>query len=153
MAGGATEGQTRLATAEIYSPTTNQWSAAPPMSVARYGATGSLLPNGQVLVAGGFDGSSYLATAELYTPVSGVVPSYRVCELDGNRPAAKSGAVVPIKIEVCSSSGDDLSTPELQVVAVNLDGGAPVSSAGASNPGNMFRFDPSLGQSGGYIFN
>jgi hypothetical protein len=30
--------------------------------------TATLLPNGQVLVAGGFDGSTQLASAELYTP-------------------------------------------------------------------------------------
>jgi hypothetical protein len=30
--------------------------------------TATLLPNGQVLVVGGFDGRTQLASAELYTP-------------------------------------------------------------------------------------
>ena len=41
------------------------------LSVARSTHTATLLPNGQVLVAGGYDGSSALASAELYDPVNG----------------------------------------------------------------------------------
>jgi hypothetical protein len=38
------------------------------MNHARQFHTATLLPNGQVLVAGGFDGTTQLATAELYSP-------------------------------------------------------------------------------------
>ena len=59
------------ATAEIYDPATGLWSATTSMSTQRQGHTATLLPNGQVLVAGGFGVGSYvLKSAELYDPVS-----------------------------------------------------------------------------------
>jgi hypothetical protein len=41
------------------------------MTTARYEDTSTLLPNGQVLVAGGFDSSGILSSAELYNPSIG----------------------------------------------------------------------------------
>jgi N-acetylneuraminic acid mutarotase len=51
------------------------WSAAAPMSVARYGQTTTLLPDGKVLVVGGeYDTGQYthqiVASAELYDPAT-----------------------------------------------------------------------------------
>jgi N-acetylneuraminic acid mutarotase len=45
-----------LATAMTYNPTTGAWTKVPNMSVARSNATATALPDGRVLVAGGFDG-------------------------------------------------------------------------------------------------
>jgi N-acetylneuraminic acid mutarotase len=45
------------------------WAAAPSMSVGRYSHSAVLMPNGKVLVAGGYNGS-YLSSAEVYDPVS-----------------------------------------------------------------------------------
>ena len=63
---------TYTATAELYNPSTGQWSATGSMTVARafHGAT--LLSSGKVLVAGGVNstGSSYVS-AELYDPSTG----------------------------------------------------------------------------------
>src|SRR5947209_4551246 len=58
-----------VAAAQVFSPTGS-------MSVARYFQTGTLLPNGKVLITGGADptGSS-LASAELYDPVTGTFSS------------------------------------------------------------------------------
>ncbi len=47
------------------------FSATGSLATARVVHTATLLPNGQVLVAGGNDGSNALASAELYDPASG----------------------------------------------------------------------------------
>jgi N-acetylneuraminic acid mutarotase len=60
-----------LASAELYDPATNTWSAAASMSVARWGHTATLLASRQVLVVGGFNlTSGDLASAELYDPAT-----------------------------------------------------------------------------------
>jgi hypothetical protein len=41
------------------------------MTIARTGHTATLLPNGKVLIAGGYTGSVQLASAELYDPTTG----------------------------------------------------------------------------------
>jgi large repetitive protein len=46
------------------------WVTTGPLTVARSGHTATLLPNGKVLVAGGYNGS-YLSTTELYDPATG----------------------------------------------------------------------------------
>src|SRR5215470_7178572 len=54
--------------AELYDPTTGTWSPTGSTSVGRVGGTATLLPDGQVLVAGGgLNGTS----AELYDPTTG----------------------------------------------------------------------------------
>ncbi len=57
-----------LATSELYDPATATWSATGSLVTARSYHTATLLPNGKVLVVGGFGA---LASAELYNPASG----------------------------------------------------------------------------------
>jgi N-acetylneuraminic acid mutarotase len=61
-----------VATAEIYDPESATWHNAPNMSVARYHHTAAPLPDGRVLVAGGWalttNSDKSLATAEIYDP-------------------------------------------------------------------------------------
>src|SRR5207248_10086140 len=66
-----------LTSAELSDPagrTNGTWTATGDLNTARDSHTATLLPNGMVLVAGGYDGSSALASAELYvnplTPTS-----------------------------------------------------------------------------------
>ncbi|WP_437726006.1 kelch repeat-containing protein [Sorangium sp. So ce861] len=59
-----------IAEAERYDPATGVWTAAAPMNVARRGHAAALLPNGNLLVAGGFNGSPGQRSAELYDPVA-----------------------------------------------------------------------------------
>ena len=60
------------ATAELYNPSTGQWTVTGSMPSARRYQAAVLLPNGQVLVAGGEDSSfGSIATAILYNPATG----------------------------------------------------------------------------------
>ncbi len=56
-------------TAELYSPAAGTFKFLGTMTEGRERHTATLLPNGKVLIAGGFNGS-YLDTAELYDPAS-----------------------------------------------------------------------------------
>ncbi len=64
----AGKGNTAIATVTV-TQAVNPWTAAGPLATARYYHTATLLPNGKVLVAGGYGGSS-LASAELYDPAT-----------------------------------------------------------------------------------
>ena len=72
--------------------------------------------------------------------------------------AVHSGAVIPIKLELCDANGNDLSTSSIivhatGVVLVSANTPGTLESAGNANPDNDFRFDSTLGSGGGYIFN
>jgi N-acetylneuraminic acid mutarotase len=61
----------QLATAELYDPASGTWSATGNLAKGRYGHTATLLPDGKVLVVGGYTRRGGLASAELYDPTSG----------------------------------------------------------------------------------
>src|SRR5262249_44213812 len=68
---------TALDTAELYDPASGAWHLTGGMHDPRVSHTATLLPNGQLVVAGGttagadFPGGTPLATAELYAPAHG----------------------------------------------------------------------------------
>lgn len=86
-------------------------------------------------------------------------PRYNIVALYDQTKAVKSGATVPIKIEVCDASGNNISSSTLTVHATGvaqISASAPGSleDSGSSNPDNDFRFDSTVGTSpGGYVFN
>jgi Ca2+-binding RTX toxin-like protein len=61
-----------LSRAEVFNSATNTFSRAGigPLSVPRWGAAAAPLPDGRVLVAGGFDGGRALSSAEIFAPIS-----------------------------------------------------------------------------------
>ena len=82
-AGGRTQNVTpavNFNTAEIFDPITERWTPTGPMNDYRWSHTATLLPDGRVLVAGGFGGSAnslttnaqpVLNSAEIYDPATG----------------------------------------------------------------------------------
>jgi hypothetical protein len=77
VAGGSGGSSNALASAEVYNPATGTWSVTGSMHQGRSGLNGdgasaTLLPDGQVLIAGGEDANfNLLSTAELYNPATG----------------------------------------------------------------------------------
>jgi hypothetical protein len=77
VAGGGADctpiGCTALASAELYDPATGKFSPTGSMTTARFWHTATLLPDGRVLMVGGFEGKLGDATAqaELYDPKAG----------------------------------------------------------------------------------
>jgi Galactose oxidase, central domain len=100
IAGGYGEKET-LASTELYDPAYNCFAGQggcpdktvpPPMNVARADATATLLPNGKVLIAGGYNSDSgYLKSAELYDPVHNCIAGNGGCP-DRAIPAAMNSA-------------------------------------------------------------
>ncbi len=76
-----------VANAELFEPATGTWTATASMSTDRESHTVTLLPNGQVLAAGGYSGGwgicNDLGNAELYNPGTGTWSS------TGNMTAAR----------------------------------------------------------------
>src|SRR5204862_7097506 len=69
VAGGSNSGY--LTSAELYDPATGTWTTTGSLATARGFHTATLLPNGKVLVAGGYIYPSPLASAVVYDPASG----------------------------------------------------------------------------------
>jgi hypothetical protein len=60
-----------IASAEIYDPATKSFTSIGDMNEARIGHTATLLPDGKVLIAGGWGISQHHESAELYDPQTG----------------------------------------------------------------------------------
>jgi hypothetical protein len=91
------------------------------------------------------------------TAQNGLTVSYNLCPLYDPSKAVKSGAAYPIKLYVCNVNGVDVSSPGIVLNATRITQTAgfsgQVEDAGNANPDSNFRYDSTLGPSGGYIFN
>jgi hypothetical protein len=97
---------------------------------------------------GNFAGSSGSLTQQV---------SFGICALYDQTRSVKNGATFPVKLQLCDAAGNDVSSSTLvlhatQITSVSGFSGAP-TSPGNANPDADFRFDTSLGLTGGYIFN
>ncbi len=84
--------------------------------------------------------------------------SYRVCLLYGADRAVKAGSTVPIRLQLCDASGGNQSDAGIALTArgvrwISNETTLEVQDAGQANADDTFRFDGSLGGTGGYIFN
>jgi len=94
-----------LSSAELFNPTSQGFTALPnPMTTPRRGAVAASLPDGTVLIAGGFSGGNILSSAEIYDP------------------STQTFTAVP----------NSMTTPRLGAIASSLDAGG-VLIAGGSN--------------------
>jgi hypothetical protein len=83
--------------AEMYDPRTRRFSTVASMRVARVSHTATALPQGRVLVAGGWTGSAATATTEIYDPAAGLFtpgPGMSVARMDGTATQLDSGDVL-----------------------------------------------------------
>lgn len=72
MNAGRDAPDTPVASGELYDPATHSWSTAGSMAQARFQPTATVLPDGRVLVTGGYAGAGQVtATAELFDPLGG----------------------------------------------------------------------------------
>jgi hypothetical protein len=107
-----------------------------------------------------FDATSTPKITELTGTVftSSVAVSYSVCLLfDPTRPN-KSGSTVPIKLQICDPDVGNLSSSDVVVTALGVklvSNNAPgaLQDPGNANPDSNFRYDSTLGGTGGYIYN
>jgi len=80
---------------------------------------------------------------------------YGVCVLYDQTRAVRSGATMPIKLQLCNSAGGNVSTPALTVHAVSItrtsdNASEDIEDAGNADPDDNFRYDAAIA---GYIFN
>jgi len=102
-----------------------------------------------------FGGGDFSYTDVIFVFDGGLTPGFGVKALYDQTKAHKLGSTVPIKIQVCDTSGANVSSSSLSVSAVSLtksDASADgsVEDSGNANPDSNFRYDASLA---GYIFN
>jgi uncharacterized protein YjbI with pentapeptide repeats len=105
-----------LASTEVYDPGTGQWTLAAPLNTPRQGHTATLLPSGQVLVAGGGDGNgNWLTSAELRAAFRSVVADGASMRIDDtalfnftdlHRPLVRAAGGLPLDLAKVDQSGD-----------------------------------------------
>jgi uncharacterized repeat protein (TIGR01451 family) len=116
---------------------------------------GTMLSNTASVTAAGIDPNLNNNSSTASTTLTAI---YNICLLYDPTHAVKSGATIPIKIALCDSNGNDVSSSSIVVTAVSLvqvstSTTDTIEDAGNSNPDNNFRFDATLGVAGGYVFN
>jgi WD40 repeat protein len=96
-----------LSSAELYDPATGLWTPTGDLNAARVFPTETLLPSGQVLLAGGIDFRSSLSSTEVYDPATGI------WTLTGDLAGARGGHTATLlpSGQVLVSGGYDPSLP------------------------------------------
>lgn len=123
VAGGnhSNGGPSPLSSVEIYDPVIGTWSFTGSLTNARYGHKATLLPNGKVLVAGGFSGgTNFLSSAELYDPNTGTWTLAQSMSVGRNGPMG--GLLLNGKILICGgqTNGVNLASAELYDVGLGF---------------------------------
>lgn len=118
--------------------------------------TGGLQPSGSAYsVAYAYAGGANFNGA---AGVGALSVAYQVKTLLDPTKSYRSGAVVPIKLQLFDANMANVSSPSVAVTAVGVVQVASNSSVELTAPGNStpdlnFRYDPAVGAGGGYAFN
>jgi hypothetical protein len=140
--GGINSVFTALASTELYDPATNSFapvSGTASMNLPRQFATATLLPNGKVLIAGGFGLSNYLASTDLYDPVANTfAPVSGTATMNTARYEATAILLPNGKVLIAGGFGSSnyLASTELYDPATNTF--APVSGTATMNTARYF---------------
>ena len=153
-----------LATAELYDPATGMWTRTGSLHSARAAHTATLLPSGEVLVAGGCYGRRCgygLASGELYDPTTGtwsltgsmtmahsahtatLLPDGRVLAAGGNFAGAVAEVYEP-STSTWTPTGS-MSTRRAWFTATLLLTGRVLVAGGLSGLASAELYDPSTG--------
>lgn len=103
-------------------------------------------------------GLSAMARSRSSSATTSYVVSYGVCPLYDPTKASPAGSVVPLRFMLCSFTGENLSSSDVQVRATGLrltstEASDVVEDAGNANPDSDFRFAGGLDGGGGYVYN
>jgi len=84
--------------------------------------------------------------------------TYGLCLLYDPSRSVQSGSTIPLKLQLCDASNSDVSASSVvlhatSLVQVSTNSSEVIQASGNANPDNDFRFDATLGPTGGYIFN
>ena len=84
--------------------------------------------------------------------------NYALCVLYDQTKSHKAGSTVPLKLQLCDVNGNNYSSADIIVSTESrskLDNTASASTedSGYANPDYNFRYDATLGGTGGYIYN
>jgi hypothetical protein len=101
---------------------------------------------------------SVCATTTSFSPFYIARTGSKVKSLFDKSKAYKSGSTVPVKVQLLNAIGTNISSASTSLTPRGLlmIGGnttASVTDSGNANSDGSFRYDPSLGSGGGYIFN
>jgi hypothetical protein len=85
VTGGLTDAGFAAASAEVFDPATNRWQPTTwPMATPRYGHTATLLPDGKVLLVGGYTTQQQQTSGGVIYPVSELLTTSEMFDLRGN---------------------------------------------------------------------
>jgi lysozyme len=90
--------------------------------------------------------------------LNNLAANYDICPLYDQAKAVHSGATIPVRIELCTADGTDVSSSSIIVTVIGFtmvssDASGTLEDPSAAPADADFRFDSTLGTNGGYIIN